>query len=228
MRMKIKFYGTFFLTIFLLFFSLYIVDSVLMHYKSLDSTGLDLLDRDFTAYLASIIPSASATPVSILSMSSRTHSHSHSHGVSWQVSAHACPLYLLGRYRKMARDVPQSPWTVANSSGSRVENGVTDASAAGVEESELEQQREIAHCGIGTGNSNKIQKTEHAINIDPIEVKSMTEPVQSIVSEVQYQRKGRCSVEEIISAAVAQRLHGSECRMHACGREDIDVRCLGE
>jgi len=40
-------------------------------------------------------------------------------------------------------------------------------------------------------------------------------------------RKGRNSVEEIISHAVQKVLQCAECRLHACGREDIDVRCLG-
>lgn len=40
-------------------------------------------------------------------------------------------------------------------------------------------------------------------------------------------RKGRNSVEEIVSSAVKKVSGCSECRLHACGREDIDVRCLG-
>ena len=35
------------------------------------------------------------------------------------------------------------------------------------------------------------------------------------------------SVEEIVTEAVMQSLKGSSCKMHPCGREDIDVRCLG-
>jgi tRNA U54 and U55 pseudouridine synthase Pus10 len=35
------------------------------------------------------------------------------------------------------------------------------------------------------------------------------------------------SVEEILSEAVLKSLKASSCKMHACGREDIDVRCLG-
>ena len=65
------------------------------------------------------------------------------------------PLYLLGRYRKLARDVPQSPWVI---------NG---------------------------------------------------------------KQKGRSSVSEIVEHAVKAVLKCKECRLHACGREDIDVRCLG-
>ena len=77
-------------------------------------------------------------------------------GVSYSVSCSSCAFYLLGRYRKLARDVPQAAWTIDN------------------------------------------------------------------------QRKGRYSVEEILSEAVCASLRASTCRIHACGREDIDVRCLGE
>lgn len=70
------------------------------------------------------------------------------------------PVYLLGRYLKLSRDVPQSQWTI--SSG--------------------------ADAGV---------------------------------------RRGRASVEEIISEAVVCVLQAARCSMHACGREDIDVRMLG-
>ena len=73
------------------------------------------------------------------------------------VSFAQAKFYLLGRYCKLSRDVPQSAWTV------------------------------------GGGD-----------------------------------RKGRASVEEIVCAQVRARLGDcGDCSMHACGREDIDVRCLG-
>jgi hypothetical protein len=37
-----------------------------------------------------------------------------------------------------------------------------------------------------------------------------------------------CSVEEIVTEAVMKILIGASCKFHPCGREDIDVRCLGE
>jgi tRNA U54 and U55 pseudouridine synthase Pus10 len=40
-------------------------------------------------------------------------------------------------------------------------------------------------------------------------------------------RKGRGSVEEIVQEAVNRVLVSKSCRMHPCGREDIDVRMLG-
>lgn len=41
-------------------------------------------------------------------------------------------------------------------------------------------------------------------------------------------RKGRYSVEEIICNAVNHFLACNHSRLHGCGREDIDVRCLGK
>lgn len=78
--------------------------------------------------------------------------------IGWScVKIQPCTIYLLGRYRKLARDVPQSAWSVG----------------------------------------------------------------------VDSQRKGRNSVDEIIAHAVNTVLSSTACKMHACGREDIDVRCLG-
>jgi hypothetical protein len=45
--------------------------------------------------------------------------------------------------------------------------------------------------------------------------------------KAQRKRKGRGSVEEIIQEAVNRTLLSRSCRMHPCGREDIDVRMLG-
>jgi tRNA pseudouridine synthase 10 len=75
--------------------------------------------------------------------------------ISWAVHSIPRPIYLLGRYRKLARDVPQSRWTLGD------------------------------------------------------------------------ERKGRNSVEEIISDVLVECLQAKSCKMHPCGREDIDVRCLG-
>jgi tRNA U54 and U55 pseudouridine synthase Pus10 len=40
-------------------------------------------------------------------------------------------------------------------------------------------------------------------------------------------RKGRPSVEEILASYVNNEIGCFSCHLHACGREDIDVRCLG-
>lgn len=41
------------------------------------------------------------------------------------------------------------------------------------------------------------------------------------------ERKGRYSIEEILGFTVKQITGAKFCHLHACGREDIDVRCLG-
>ncbi len=40
-------------------------------------------------------------------------------------------------------------------------------------------------------------------------------------------RKGRYSVEEIIASYIYEATSCHACTLHGCGREDIDVRCLG-
>jgi hypothetical protein len=47
------------------------------------------------------------------------------------------------------------------------------------------------------------------------------------VVAVEKSRKGRNSVEEIVAEAVCMHVNAKACRMHPCGREDIDVRVLG-
>jgi hypothetical protein len=107
-------------------------DSVLVSYKTLNEPGIALLQGSLSGYM-----------------------NTHGAAGAWTVESIPGPLYLLGRYRKYARDVPQAPWTLGD------------------------------------------------------------------------ERKGRNSVEEIISEGVLHALQGTGCKMHACGREDIDVRCLG-
>ena len=43
-------------------------------------------------------------------------------------------------------------------------------------------------------------------------------------------RKGRNSVEEIVTEAIGRSVEAgtNDLKMHGCGREDIDVRMLGE
>lgn len=52
-------------------------------------------------------------------------------------------------------------------------------------------------------------------------------PFVNVQQSQQQERKGRNSVEEIVCFAVKKVLGCSECHLHACGREDINVRCLG-
>jgi tRNA pseudouridine synthase 10 len=41
------------------------------------------------------------------------------------------------------------------------------------------------------------------------------------------ERKGRGSIEEIVAFEIKAYCNASVVKLHACGREDIDVRCLG-
>jgi hypothetical protein len=107
-------------------------DRILLAYKRLDEAGIHALRAPFLTYMR-----ATARPL------------------TWSARCVPRPVYLLGRYRKLARDVPQARWTLGD------------------------------------------------------------------------ERKGRSSVEEIVSEAIAACLQARGCKMHPCGREDIDVRCLG-
>ena len=45
--------------------------------------------------------------------------------------------------------------------------------------------------------------------------------------EKAMRRKGRASIQEILEEATCTVLKARACKLHAAGREDIDVRCLG-
>ena len=107
-------------------------DRILLGYKRLDEAGVAALLAPFLAHMRGT-----------------------ARALTWVARCVPRPVYLLGRYRKLARDVPQARWTLGD------------------------------------------------------------------------ERKGRSSVEEIVSEAIAACLQAKGCKMHPCGREDIDVRCLG-
>ena len=129
----------------------------------------------------------------------------------WTVSVSPRPVYLFGRYRKLARDVPQSPWALnAQSMGSK--NGFAEVGMATEAEDDSAglKRRRAGDDGDADPVSAEVYGTDRAHDSGDGE-----------------RRKGRNSVEEIIAEAVRVELKASVCRMHACGREDIDVRCLG-
>ena len=47
------------------------------------------------------------------------------------------------------------------------------------------------------------------------------------IRKCEERRKGRNSVQEVIEEAACIVLNAQACKLHAAGREDIDVRCLG-
>ncbi len=196
-----------YLTIF--FHVLFTTDSLLMHYTTLDSTGYNDLQSRLATYMSTIPPlSTSDAP----SASTNTSETGDSYKFRWRVTSTACPVYLLGRYRKLARDVPQSPWTVSvNGKGGEDDEGNDEENATAPAE-----------------KSARLEGNEQ----DKVEVDTSEDANASAKgptgSTITYARKGRCSVEEIINSVVKEHLQAAECRMHPCGREDIDVRCLGK
>ena len=94
------------------------------------------------------------------------------------------PQFVLGRYNKFARDVPQSPWCL------------TPMPLAILE-------------GLGKGKAPRPTEGEDWDGGD------------------EEDRKGRQSVQEIVASFFHQETACVSCAMHGCGREDIDVRCLG-
>lgn len=113
-------------------------------------------------------------------------------------------IYLsLYRYNKHARDVPQSPWSLT-----------PVPAAAG-----------SAASSSSTTNPSDAPEAKKARLI----TQSTTLPLTSEEPEeiAEEERKGRGSVEEIFSSLVSSEIGCLTCHLHACGREDIDVRCLG-
>ena len=64
-------------------------DRLLLRYKTLDENGIDELKIALDGFMSRL-----ASPI------------------TWTVQSIPRPIYLLGRYRKLARDVPQSCWTI--------------------------------------------------------------------------------------------------------------------
>ena len=64
-------------------------DRLLLRYKSLDDKGINELKRALDGFMTT-----------------------HASAITWTVQSIPRPIFLLGRYRKLARDVPQSCWTI--------------------------------------------------------------------------------------------------------------------
>eukprot|EP01038_Epipyxis_sp_PR26KG_P016414 gene16414-22382_t len=113
--------------------------------------------------------------------------------IAYSMKTQTNSIYLFGRYLKYARDVPQSPWTLATAN-------------------------DIASTRINQNNNNNNNNEEVAI------INKEDDDYEGVSQE---QRKGRNSIEEIISFSTKKILKVDSCKFHPCGREDIDVRCLG-
>jgi len=118
-----------------------------------------------------------------------------------EVDVAADPVYLFGRYRKYARDVPQSEWLLQATP-------------------DLPQLKEFK------GSADLVEEvTEPCSKRPKFEVEEVEEEKDNTGAEMT--RKGRSSVDEIITTVVKNALNAGEVAMHSCGREDIDVRMLG-
>eukprot|EP01031_Cornospumella_fuschlensis_P029470 gene29470-35570_t len=108
------------------------------------------------------------------------------------------PMYFYGRYCKYARDVPQSPWLLSED----------DDGVAGVNNTK--------------NTDDAAEDAEDAEDRDSQD-KHMEDKDKGT------SQKGRDSIEEIVGFAVKKVVGGEDTvvKLHACGREDIDVRCLG-
>ena len=74
----------------------------------------------------------------------------------------------------------------------------------------------------------------HKIFLSPSSLPPFSSPLLSspvlpshLLSTLLFFLHSCSSVEEIVTESVMRTLQGSSCKMHPCGREDIDVRCLG-
>ena len=167
------------------------VDKVLRHLKSLSIEEMRNSLKSYREHLKSKHQISSSDCKGDI-----FHAKSH---IKWNNSVTVKPLYILGRYRKFARDVPQAPWDVRS------------------------KKREHT----GDDNDEDDFKGDNNIGQDQSDNDFVESLYPEGVNVVEKERLGRNSVEEIVSEAVCKVLNAKSCRMHPCGREDIDVRMLG-
>ena len=171
------------------------VDKVLRHLKTLCIQDMGKSLKSYREHLKSQhLSSLNSHDSSSVYMGSQ---------IKWNTLVTVKPLYILGRYRKLSRDVPQAPWDVRSNRKEKKEDNDHNHTTEGNSYSQEEEEEEE-------------EELERNANLFP-------EGVQIVEKE----RLGRNSVEEIVSEAVCKVLGAKNCRMHPCGREDIDVRMLG-
>jgi tRNA U54 and U55 pseudouridine synthase Pus10 len=111
------------------------------------------------------------------------------------------------RYRKLSRDVPQTPWETDTKDQTKPMMSARAAAAEAASDALIAEEPTMSSL---TASADPWPDGE--------------------AGPAQKRRKGRNSVEEIIAEAVEACLGApvGSVTMHACGREDIDVRMLGE
>eukprot|EP01041_Mallomonas_annulata_P009805 gene9805-20394_t len=121
----------------------------------------------------------------------------------------------INQYNKYARDISQSSWTV---------DGID------IEEEDIDIERgDVSGVPVTVP---VVVTTDHPVS---------TADQMTIITDSNIEddgtgnggtgngkvRKGRTSIEEVVARAVMCVLGAKGCRLHGCGREDIDVRMLG-
>lgn len=119
--------------------------------------------------------------------------------------------YLFGRYNKYARDVPQSLWLIPE-----------DTDRQEQQQQPPPPDTASGRCRSDEGPPQKRPKTDPTSGEEPIAIVTTSNTHDGV-------RKGRGSVHEIIADVVGAGVGTTSdyVHFHACGREDIDVRCLG-
>lgn len=119
--------------------------------------------------------------------------------LKWSADVSLVNYYMMGRYLKFSRDISQTPWMLSQDECD--DAGGTVANADDDDDDNLASscaEAEVEDAVRGGGGGDGVSM------------------------------KGRGSVEEVIAHAVkSSALRPLTCRMHGCGREDIDVRMLG-
>ena len=103
--------------------------------------------------------------------------------ISWVVRKGLKPIYLMGRYNKFARDVPQAPWSIGTDEAMSSNNSNSSSSSS-------------------SSSSNKNNSDAH--NDETVEVPSASQVGLDDLAggDELFRRKGRFSVEEIVADAV--------------------------
>ena len=162
--------------------------------------------------------------------------------INWVESIIIQPIYILGRYRKLARDVPQAPWNITAHGTNPDKTHLDDVDTTTTTttdrqliefETSLDHGSQLKNDDDDDDDGNQRKKNDSNKNTEQ-NLKDCVDNsphldtcTSSIVYErcsitVDKERKGRNSVEEIVADAVCKFFGAKYCRMHPCGREDMD------
>ena len=169
--------------------------------------------------------------------------------IIWVDSIIIQPIYILGRYRKLARDVPQAPWNITAhgtnpdrthpdtngvdtttdrqliefetslDNGSQLKNNDADN-----DDDDEEDDDDNDNDGNQRKKNDSNKNTEQHLKdcVDNLDTCTSSIVYERCSITVDKERKGRNSVEEIVADAVCKFFGAKYSRMHPCGREDMD------